>query len=86
MRTVNSPPPFGMHRLGAVQNEIQNHLLDLRRVALHQWQIFLQLQSRFRIHQLQFVADQAQACCGQVCSNRRERAGVWTGGKMPEGP
>ena len=51
---------LGIHRLGAVQNEIQDDLLDLRGVALHQRQVFLQLKGCFRIHQLQFVPNQAK--------------------------
>ena len=55
-----------LHGLSAVQDKIQNDLLNLGGIALHQRQIVLQIQSNFRADQLEFVVGQTKGGAHQL--------------------
>src|SRR5208337_1193591 len=73
-----------LHGLSAVQDEIQNHLLHLRCVALDRREIVLQFQNNFGVDELEFVSSQSERGADQLVQVRRRALRLGTARKCQQ--
>src|SRR5581483_3018549 len=78
------PAALGLHALSTIQNEIQNHLLHLRRIALYWRQGFLQIKDDLGAGQIEFMLSEVCGGANQLVEVSGGALGFGAAGESQE--